>query len=47
MNEHEISFHTNNNSQPQIAQPEFSTWKYKVISNAEVANEVANGANCS
>ena len=25
MNEHEISFHTNNNSQPQIAQPEFST----------------------
>ena len=29
----EISFHINNsNSQPQILQPEFTTWKYKVNS---------------
>ena len=29
MNEHEISIHVNNNSQIQIVQPEFTTWKYK------------------
>ena len=29
MNEHEISIHVNSNSQIQIVQPEFTTWKYK------------------
>ena len=43
MNEDEIYFHANNNSRPQIVQPEFSTWRYKIKLNAEAAN----GANCS
>ena len=47
MNEHEIYFHANNNSRLRIAQPEFTTWKYKVKLSAEAANEGANGANCS
>ena len=38
MNEHEKSFHVNNNWQCQIVQSEFITWKCKVKSSAEAAN---------
>ena len=38
MNEHEISFHVNNNSPLQIVQPEFTTWKYKVKLSPEAPN---------
>ena len=47
MNEHEKSFHANNNARPQIVQPEFTTRKYKVKLSAEAANGGANGAKCS
>ena len=40
-------FRASNNSRPQIVQPEFTTWKYKVKLNAEAANKGGNGANCS
>ena len=39
MNEHKISIHVNNNSQFQIVQPEFATWKYKLKLSAEAASE--------
>ena len=35
MNEHEASFHANNDSRLKIVQPEFTTWKYW---SAEAAN---------
>ena len=38
MNEHEISIHANNNSQIEIVQPEFTTWKYKVKLSVEAAS---------
>ena len=39
MNEHEISiYRVNNNSRFEIAQPEFTTRKYKVKLSAEAAN---------
>ena len=38
MNEHEISIQVSNSPRIQIVQPEFTTWKYKVKLNAEVAS---------
>ena len=38
MNEHEKSFHVNNNWRRQIVQFEFTTWKCKVKLSAEAAN---------
>ena len=46
MNEHEISIQVSNSPRIQIVQPEFTTWKYKVKLNAEVASRAVLWKRC-